>query len=234
MEELIDEFLEELIDKKEISKNERIDMKETLMEAMPNNMDKNGAVRVISTLKSKMETPSANIFTDKGVNIDVVRIIANETVKQVTEAIEKEETVKELAEAEQNAKINASIDEIIAEAERKEERNQHRDEKDIKAYNESYDKMKSLWGNKYSAEDIAYFAQIDAESKKLNEKAQQISEKEGLSAEEAFRKAIDIAADGDSEMAKALYVSNDANATEDVMKYIIAEMFENQIGRAHV
>ena len=39
MEELIDVFLDELIDKKEISQNERTDMKLTLLEAMPNGLN---------------------------------------------------------------------------------------------------------------------------------------------------------------------------------------------------
>ena len=91
MEDLIEEFLEELIDKNEITANERTDMKLTLLEAMPNEMTEETKTRVMSSLKSKMETPSANIFTDKGVNIIAVRTIANESVKEVVKAVEKEE-----------------------------------------------------------------------------------------------------------------------------------------------
>lgn len=121
MEDLIEEFLEELIDKNEITANERTDMKLTLLEAMPREMTEETKGRVMSSLKSKMETPSANIFTDKGVNIDAVRTIANESVKEVVKAVEKEEQAKVEAEAKIDAKVSEAIDSIILDADKKEE-----------------------------------------------------------------------------------------------------------------
>ena len=120
MEELIDVFLDELIDKKEISQNERTDMKLTLLEAMPNGLNDETKTRVMSTLKSKMETPSANIFTDKGVNIEAVRTIATETVKNVVETVEKETSAREEAEAKRAAKVDDALSQTIAEADEKE------------------------------------------------------------------------------------------------------------------
>lgn len=121
MEDLIEEFLEELIDKNEITVNERTDMKLTLLEAMPREMTEETKGRVMSSLKSKMETPSANIFTDKGVNIDAVRTIANESVKEVVKAVEKEEQAKVEAEAKRDAKVSEAIDSIILDADKKED-----------------------------------------------------------------------------------------------------------------
>ena len=131
MEDLIEEFLEELIDKNEITANERTDMKLTLLEAMPREMTEETKGRVMSSLKSKMETPSANIFTDKGVNIDAVRTIANESVKEVVKAVEKEEQAKVEAEAKIDAKVSEVIDSIILDADKKEEEQLKSKENDL-------------------------------------------------------------------------------------------------------
>lgn len=133
MEDLIEEFLEELIDKNEITANERTDMKLTLLEAMPREMTEETKTRVMSSLKSKMETPSANIFTDKGVNIDAVRTIANESVKEVVKAVEKEEQAKVEAEAKRDAKVSEAIDSIILDADKKSEEYQNNTDKIIES-----------------------------------------------------------------------------------------------------
>lgn len=206
MEELIDVFLDEFIDKKEISQNERTDMKLTLLEAMPNGLNDETKTRVMSTLKSKMETPSANIFTDKGVNIEAVRTIATETVKNVVETVEKETSAREEAEAKRAAKVDDALSQTIAEADKKEELAQA--EKDSKTNNDegtnyessvfgnlslknmekAFNRLNDELGNSFSQDEIADIAEMEVATDAYLERIKEIVVNEGVPPEKAKQK----------------------------------------------
>ena len=208
MEELIDVFLDELIDKKEISQNERTDMKLTLLEAMPNGLNDETKTRVMSTLKSKMETPSANIFTDKGVNIEAVRTIATETVKNVVETVEKETSAREEAEAKRAAKVDDALSQTIAEADEKEELAQAEKENKINENDEnnygmyfkniSYqeidnakEEVEKTYGESLDVGTKEYVSEMVAATRKFMDIYSE-SRKEGLSDKESRKKAKEI------------------------------------------
>ena len=207
MEDLIEEFLEELIDKNEITANERTDMKLTLLEAMPREMTEETKARVMSSLKSKMETPSANIFTDKGVNIVAVRTIANESVKEVVKAVEKEEQAKVEAEAKRDAKVSEAVDSIILDADKKSEEKDENISIDDGYYSDTFyndipvelieqayqDISEDCPDNEYTEEQRQRYALGLASYKNYNKKINEYVE-QGLSLEEAREKAgLDLA-----------------------------------------
>ena len=217
MEDLIEEFLEELIDKNEITANERTDMKLTLLEAMPREMTEETKTRVMSSLKSKMETPSANIFTDKGVNIDAVRTIANESVKEVVKAVEKEEQAKVEAEAKRDAKVSEAIDSIILDADKKDEvdkfekeQNQSSDNYEGVFYNdlteedieEAYNNASSWMDNKLTDEQLELASELMAKAKKMNARINEICKSKGVSREQATQEAMSEISDGNADIAE--------------------------------
>ena len=216
MEELIDLFLDELIDKKEISQNERTDMKLTLLEAMPNGLNDETKTRVMSTLKSKMETPSANIFTDKGVNIEAVRTIATETVKIVVETVEKETSAREEAEAKRAAKVDDALSQTIAEADKKEELKQEQlnnnvnknDEKydspffkglSLNSVKEAYEKLDNKYGDRYSSTQKLAFAEAEVAYDDFGKQVSAKMEATGKSKEECREMVLEERSGGSQE-----------------------------------
>ena len=244
MEDLIEEFLEELIDKNEITANERTDMKLTLLEAMPREMTEETKIRVMSSLKSKMETPSANIFTDKGVNIDAVRTIANESVKEVVKAVEKEEQAKVEAEAKRDAKVSEAIDSIILDADKKDEVNKFEKEQNQSSDNyagvfyndlteedieEAYNNASSWMNNKLTNEQLELASELMAKAKKMNARINEICKSKGVSREQATQEAMSEISDGNADIAEIMTDFNTKQIEIEVMNRLVEVMYGGNV-----
>lgn len=225
MEDLIEEFLEELIDKNEITANERTDMKLTLLEAMPREMTEETKVRVMSSLKSKMETPSANIFTDKGVNIVAVRTIANESVKEVVKAVEKEEQERAEAEIKRDAKVSEAIDSIILDADKNSEENLNK-ENDVyessmfgniskEAVADKFEMLKWKMGDRHSDETLLRVAEAETAFEEMNQSVAKIMREQNMSQSDAVQIVINNNPGDNEKQTRAMI----AVATKNLRKY---------------